>query len=230
LEACREPGCPVCRLEGQALERYLDGQFYENVNSTSWRNHLRASHGFCHEHAWLAVNKRLGDALGFSIIYHDIVKNLLPSLSDDRRPTRATRGRRSVLGQAAESLQKRVEALLASLTPRKRCPACEFREQTTRNLITALLEELPGSTMREALLASEGLCLPHLRLTLGHVRDHSVYEELLTIHRVKLEQLKEELAEFIRKNDYQVIQEGFGREGDAWLRAIGIIAGSRIVK
>jgi len=227
LEACREPGCPVCRLEGQAVERYLDNQFYENVNSTSWRNHLRASYGFCHEHAWLGVNKRLGDALGFTIIYHDIVKNLLPSLSDDGRPTRSTRGQGSVLGQAAESLRKRVERLLVSLTPPKRCPACEFRDETTRNLITALLEELPDSTMREALLASEGLCLPHLRLTLGHVRDRSVYEELLTIHRVKLEHLKEELAEFIRKNDYQVIQEGFGKEGDAWLRTIGMMVGSR---
>ena len=212
------------------MERYLDSQFYENVNSTSWRNHLRASHGFCHEHAWLAVNKRLGDALGFTIIYHDIVKNLLPSLGDDGRPTRATRGGRSVLGQAAGSLQKRVEALLASLTPRKRCPACEFREEITGNLITALLEELPDPTMREPLRASEGLCIPHLKLTLGHVRDHSVYEDLLTIHRVKLEQLKEELAEFIRKSDYQVIQEGFGREGDAWLRAIGMIVGSRTAK
>jgi hypothetical protein len=209
------------------VERYLDSQFYENVNNTSWRNHLRASHGFCHEHAWLGVNKRLGDALGFTIIYHDIVKNILPAFDDDANPPRARRARGSVLGQAAESLRKRAEALLASLTHRRPCPACEFRDEAARNLITALLEELPDSAMREALLASEGLCLPHLRLALGHIRDRSVYEELLSIHRVKLEQLKEELAEFIRKNDYQVIQEGFGKEGDAWLRAIGTIAGSR---
>ena len=82
------------------MERYLDSQFYENVNSTSWRNHLRASHGFCHEHAWLGVNKRLGDALGFTIIYHDIVKNLLPLLSDEDSAARARRGRGSGLGQA----------------------------------------------------------------------------------------------------------------------------------
>ena len=227
LEACREPGCPVCRLEQQAVERYLDSQFYENVNSTSWRNHLRASHGFCHEHAWLGVSKRLGDALGFTILYHDVVKNLLPSLSDDGRVPRATRGRRTVLGQASESLRKRVERLLTSLAPRKRCPACEFRDDISRDLLTALVEELPGAGMKEALLASEGLCLPHLKLTLGHVRDDSAYETLLSIHRAKLEHLKEELAEFIRKNDYQVIQEGFGKEGDAWLRAIGMIVGSR---
>ena len=39
-----------------------------------------------------------------------------------------------------------------------------------------------------------------------------------------------ELAEFIRKNDYQFSAEGFGKEGDSWLRAIGMIAGSRKAK
>src|SRR5687767_11547818 len=71
LEACREPGCPVCRLEQRSVERYLDSQFYESVNNPAWRDRLRASLGFCQEHAWLAVDQRLGDALGFAIIYRD---------------------------------------------------------------------------------------------------------------------------------------------------------------
>jgi hypothetical protein len=54
-----------------------------------------------------------------------------------------------------------------------------------------------------------------------------MHEKLLSIHREKLEKLKTELAEFIRKNDYQAIQKGFGSEGDAWLRSIGMIAGRR---
>jgi hypothetical protein len=43
----------LSRLEQQLVERYLDNQFYENVNNPDWRNRLRASHGFCREHAWL---------------------------------------------------------------------------------------------------------------------------------------------------------------------------------
>jgi hypothetical protein len=78
-------------LEQQGVERYLDNQLYENVNSPGWRDHLRLSHGFCGEHAWLAVNKRLGDALGFSIIYHDIVNNLLRSLNEDAGSARTAR-------------------------------------------------------------------------------------------------------------------------------------------
>jgi hypothetical protein len=75
------------------------------------------------------------------------------------------------------------------------------------------------------LQASDGLCLPHLQLALEQVRDVSAVEKLLTIQREKLEKLKNELAEFIRKSDYQLIDQGFGPEGDAWLRAVSMIAG-----
>ena len=226
-EACHEPGCPVCRLEQQGVERYLDNQLYENVNSPAWRDQLRAAHGFCHQHAWLAVNKRLGDALGFSIIYQDILNSILKSVDDSTSSARPPGRRGSVLGQGSVSLRPRVERVLAALKPRKRCPVCEHRDELTRSLLSALLEDLSTPEVKEALEGSEGLCLPHLRLALEPIKDESVYESLLTIHRIKWEALKSELAEFIRKNDYQAIREGFGSEGNAWLRAISLIAGSR---
>ena len=220
IEACREPGCPICRLEQQGVERYLDQQFYENVNHPAWRDRLRASHGFCHEHAWLGVNRRLGDALGFSIIYHDIIHSLFNSLEKNTGSGRGSR-------RGQESLRKRVETVLAALKPRKRCPACEHRDKLTRGLLLALVEDIRTPEMIEALRASEGLCLPHLRLALGFANDHAAYETLLTLSRAKLESLQNELAEFIRKNDYQAIQEGFGSEGNAWLRAISMMVGNR---
>ncbi len=227
LEACREQSCPVCRLEQQDVERYLDRRFYENVNSPAWRDALRASLGFCHEHAWLAVNQRLGDALGFSIIYRDILNSVLNQLNDGSGSTRSSRRGASLLRQIPEQARNMIEKMLYALTPRKRCPGCEHRDEMTRNTLSVLVKELPGPEMTEALQASDGLCLPHLRLTLEHVKDLSACEKLLTIHREKLETLRAELAEFIRKNDYQAIKEGFGREGDAWLRAVRMIAGSK---
>ena len=227
LEACREQGCPVCRLEQQGIERYLSQKFYENVNSPAWRDSLRASLGFCHEHAWLAVNQRLGDALGFSIIYRDILNSVLNQLNDGSGSARASRRRASLLRKIPEQARNMIEKMLHAVTPRKRCPVCEHRDEMTRNTLSVLVKELPGPEMTAALQASDGLCLPHLRLTLEHVKDLSACEKLLTIHREKLESLRAELAEFIRKNDYQAIKEGFGREGDAWLRAIRMIAGSK---
>lgn len=227
LEACREQGCPVCRLEQQDVERYLDRQFYENVNSPAWRDSLRASFGFCHEHAWLGVNQRLGDALGFSIIYRDLINSVLNQLNDSSGSTRTSRRQISFLRQIPEQARNMIEKMLYAFTPRKRCPVCEHRDEMTRSTLSVLVKELEGAEMTEALRASEGLCLPHLRLTLEHVKDLSACEKLLTIQREKLESLSAELAEFIRKNDYQAIKEGFGKEGDAWLRAVRMIAGNR---
>jgi hypothetical protein len=214
-------------LEQQSVERYLDNQFYENVNSPKWRDGLRASLGFCHEHAWLGVNQRLGDALGYSIIYHDIVNSVLNQWEERSDLARASRRRTSFLRQLPEPARNLIEKILTTITPRKRCPVCEQRDHTTRSLISVLVEELETSEMIHALQASEGLCLPHFRLALEHSKKASASEQLLNIQREKLESLRTELAEFIRKNDYQAIQEGFGKEGDAWLRAINMIAGKR---
>jgi len=216
IEACREPGCPICRLEQQGVERYLDHQFYENVNSPAWRERLRASHGFCYEHAWLGVNRRLGDALGFSIIYHDMIRSLFNSLEKD---TGSRRGQKA--------LRRRVETVLAALKAKKRSPACERRDELTRSLLSALVEEIRTPEMMDALKASEGLCLPHFRLALGFVNDDQAFETMVALCRTKLENLQNELGEFIRKNDYQAIQEGFGSEGNAWLRAIGMVVGNQ---
>jgi hypothetical protein len=214
-------------MEQWSVERYLDNQFYENVNSPKWRDKLRASLGFCHEHAWLAVDQRLGDALGFSIIYRDTLNHVLRQLDRGDSSARPRRGLGSLLGQIPEQVRMTIERTLAALTPRKRCPACEHREETTRSTLSILEEELKASEMKDALAASEGLCLPHLRLALEHARDASVCETLLHIHRGKLESLRTELEEFIRKSDYQLIEAGFGAERDAWLRAIAMVAGSR---
>jgi hypothetical protein len=225
LDACREPGCPICRLEAQSVERYLENQFYENVNSPKWRDGLRASLGFCHEHAWLGVNKRLGDALGYSIIYHDLVNSILKQINDENSSSHGSRRRMPFLKQLPESAREKVEKILDVLTPHKRCPVCEKRDETTRMLIRVWVEEIKSPELLEALHTSEGLCLPHLRMALEHIHDASDCEQLIALQREKLEGLRSELSEFIRKNDYQSIQEGFGKEGDAWLRAIGMVVG-----
>jgi hypothetical protein len=209
------------------VERYLDNQFYENVNSPKWRDRLRASLGFCREHAWLAVDKRLGDPLGFSIIYRDIASSILNHLDANTRRARLPRGWTSLPGRVPEQARRAIEQMLFAITPRKRCPICEHRDETRRNILSALVEALSSTEMFQALQSSDGLCLPHLQLALEHVRDPSDVERLRTIQRDRLESLRAELDEFIRKNDYRFAEEGFGREGDAWLRAVALVVGRR---
>jgi hypothetical protein len=224
IEACREPGCPVCRLEQRYVERYLDNEFYENVNNPDFRNILRLSMGFCREHAWLAVNERLGDALGFAIIYRDVIEATLERLDKGVPPP--SRRWAGWLKRVPEQVSAMVYKAVFSLTPQKRCPACQKRDEMVSIMVSSLAEELRTTGMEEALRASDGLCLPHLRLALKEVRDASGCKKLIAIQREKLEALHGDLIELIRNNDHRFAKEGFGKEGNSWLRAVVMTIGS----
>jgi hypothetical protein len=226
LEACARPGCPLCRLEQDSVVRYLENQLYENVNSPKWRERLRQSLGFCHEHAWLAATQRLGDALGFSIIYHDLINSILKQLEGETASPPLPR-RIALPRKLADAARQTIENTISALTPRRHCPVCEERDDLSRATIAVLVQELEEPQFRAALESSDGLCIPHLKRVLQHTSTTTSYETLLSIHRPKLSSLAAELAEFIRKNDYQNIGEGFGPEGDAWRRAIAGMVGSR---
>jgi len=47
-----------------------------------------------------------------------------------------------------------------------------------------------------------------------------VVQSVLSIERKKISQLVGELREFIRKHDYRYSEEPFGKERDAWIRAV----------
>jgi len=223
IEACRQPGCPVCRLEQRSVERYLDNQFYENVNNPDFREHLRRSLGFCKEHAWLAANEHLGDTLGFALIYRDVIGATLERLDKGVPPP--SQKRLAWIRRIPEQVSALVYKAVFALTPQKHCPVCLQREEMVAIVVSSLVKELGNPEVETALCASDGVCLPHLRMCLKEVQDTATYEKLIGIHREKLEKLDGELTELIRKNDYRFAKEGMGREGDSWLRAVGMIAG-----
>lgn len=225
INACREPGCPVCRLESHTVERYIDRLFYESVNDIETRERLRASLGFCREHAQLAVDKKLGNALGFAIIYQDVINNVLRELQSNYQPP-ATRRWSSLLKQIPEQVGTTVKRVLYALTPQKHCLACQQRDKSLHIILTSLVENLEDTETIAALKSSAGLCLPHLKKTFEMVRDPAAIDLLLNVHREKLESLRDELTEFIRKNDYRFKDEKFGTEGDAWQRAIAKVVGT----
>jgi hypothetical protein len=71
MEALGQPGCPACRLAARAERRFLETLFYEQVTDPEMRERLRRSSGFCGQHTAMVL--RLGDALGCSIIYADLL-------------------------------------------------------------------------------------------------------------------------------------------------------------
>lgn len=229
LEASAQPGCPVCRLVESSTTHFLGSMFYENVNDIPARAHLRSSFGFCREHAWQVLEGGLGDALGISIIYHDVFTNILrrlPAVSE----TAAAPGWRDRLRQftSRDHLLEQVRAALQALKPAKPCPACEQRMNTTQLVLAVLIDSLKKrEDVAAALAASDGLCLPHFAAVLEQTQDEHVFATLIGSFRQRMEELNGDLGEFIRKNDYRFRGESMGRERNAGRRAIAKLTGEQ---
>jgi len=202
LEACAEPGCPICRVEHDAALRYISGLFYEHVNDFNMRERLRASLGFCRQHAHMTVDELQGNALGIALLYQDVLKLATHHL-DDRQAIPA---------------------------PVRKCPACEQRDLSMMRTVSEISKNIEDDALVSALKSSEGLCLFHLRHTLRHMRTPEKRDVLITIQHDIIARLRVDLGEFIRKNDYRFSKESFGPERDSWKRAVSMVSGSKISK
>lgn len=220
ISACEQPGCPVCRLVERSVAGLLRSFFYEKVNDREVRARLRASLGFCSEHARQILEMDLGDALGSAIVYHDILTNILRNFpTPDEKPVNDT-GLAGLLRRMPSSMMAGASRLVRALTPQQPCPVCKESERANQAYVVELAVGLKDEPLSTALAGSDGLCFLHLRQVAGLVKDEGVFTFLVENHRARLTALNEELAEFIRKNDYRFRGERFGAESDSWRRAL----------
>lgn len=84
MEALEKPGCPLCRLACEASRRWLQSLFHEQVNDVATRQRLRRAGAFCSRHTADALG--IGDPLGSSILYADLVRNALERFPQDWAP------------------------------------------------------------------------------------------------------------------------------------------------
>ena len=202
VEACNQPGCPLCRIEHDGVLKYITGLFHEQLNDFNLRDRLRDSLGFCREHSYFAVDELPRNALGIAILYQDLIKFAVHHLNDPQ----------------------------GAASPKRRCPACEQRDLNMMRTISELARHIDDEEMTNALKKSDGLCLFHVRNALRHTRIPEKRALLLSIETEILGRLRVELTEFVRKNDYRFAKETFGPERDSWLRAVGVVAGARKIR
>ncbi|NLE45562.1 MAG: hypothetical protein GX620_12650 [Chloroflexi bacterium] len=208
---CATPGCPMCHLMHDVMHSYMDSVMNEYILDIPARAEMREARGYCKRHAWYLPEGR-GRVLGIAIIHDDILKNVLRAIDEPREPRR---------------VRRRAQALLKRLRPSRECPACIYERKMDEVTTRALLKYLHDPEFARVLSASSGLCLRHFFNALEFVRDDATYDQLLAVQERTLSTLQMELAEFIRKSDYRFQHEGFGKEGDSWLRAIAVVSGEK---
>lgn len=223
-DAFAEEGCPICRLCSQAVDRYLDHLLYESVNDPGVRRNIRRSWGFCKEHAWQLQQK--GDALGIAIIYQDVIATILRTLSRAQKPGLhfPTHWLRRALPGAASEISHQLAKRFA---PAGECPACLHRAEVEYAYLETLLQHHADPELISLWRASNGLCWPHFQQALQLVQDEATFHLLIDMELAHLSRLCSELREFIRHHDYHFVDQGFGSEGDSWIRAIAKVSGWR---
>jgi len=223
LDACKQPGCPVCtRLERGAI-RSLDALMYEQVNDPITRQRLVESHGFCNWHAWILPGIH-NSALGVALIYRHLLQETLDRLQAARRDAHPRTRRRRVWERLTGSRRDPIQ-MLAWRGRKTRCPMCGFARHAERDDLTTILEYIGEPGFAEAFSRSSGLCLPHLYLAMTIGRDHPHLCTLLAGHEARWKDLVWELEEFARKFDYRYADEAKGRETGSWHRALEVFTG-----
>jgi hypothetical protein len=204
-EALAEPGCAVCRLASRSVGRLIQSVAYDQVNDLAVRADLRASRGFCNQHAyrWL---REAHNVLGTAIIYRELILAALDDLDAG-----APRGGLLRAFRGAEN---------ASV-----CVACRTQHQAEKRYLEALLAALAhDASAVDAFKASDGLCRRHTAAALrrGGAGAASVVDQT----RAAMRHLLHNLDEVIRKEDYRF--RGEPRSDDertAPPRAIAWVAG-----
>ena len=227
IEACASPGCPVCRLVQRAVSDHIRTLLSsEGLLDPKIRHELRHSLGFCPAHTWLMLDERLGDALGVSILYQDILGHVLRQFQEEQTAPSLLDGLRRRIGRLVAPLRQPA-ARNPALAAEGDCLACRMRDSTARLALGVLVDSLDETALPQALAGSAGLCLPHLAQALQEAATPQAHQTLLAIQQERLEALRGELGEFIRKNDYRFGKEPVGAEGNAWKRAAALSVGEK---
>ena len=221
-DAFSKGGCPVCSLLIRYDERSFDSLLYEFVNDVGVRDGIRRTLGFCNYHAWVLhqvatdlTPKKLSVGMGqtgIAIIYLDLVETLVKRLK-----------------AISSSTSKRHAKTLAtrSKSTGTVCPMCSARAQFELWYLESILRNIAVKDFAEKYAACDGLCAIHLLRALELSGFDGNKRALASAEIRRLEELSVDLHEFWRKHDYRYASEGFGKEGDSWLRALRKISGER---
>jgi hypothetical protein len=227
-DALAKDGCPVCRRAKETVASFLDSLIYEKVNDGGLREEIREARGFCNLHA--SQLRDHGGALGIAIIHRDVLETVMRRIQAAEYQADGSwlqSLKRVRPGERRAGASDANADLVRELAPQAQCPACRLRDEAEARNIEILLQYIDDPELGPALRGSDGLCLPHFRQALQVVGDKITFETLVESQLKAWGRLRDELVEFIRKQDFHFREEELGAEGTSWIRATEQISGMR---
>lgn len=221
--------CPVCRLAWHALLLWIEDLVYSFGVDPQVRREVRLSRGLCNRHAHVLTEIR-GMALGVSLIHLDVIDTVCEELGRGiAAPASGSAGSTGLMERLRRggAVLRLKEFVRAAVAPARICLACEHQREVEELYLRTLLRHLREAELSSAFAASPGLCLPHFQQAAALATDAATLRLLVSVERERLAALRDELAEFARKNDHRNLDERVGAEADAWIRSIDQVSGLR---
>jgi hypothetical protein len=214
--AFRKAVCPICAETILQERRAIHSFLHEGMMSSQARKEFLGAGGFCGRHFWMAkeIEEECWPAggIGVAILCENLLGRVLegfPSsgLGEQRNPFG------NLLWWRRAVNRSRLQG----------CTFCQSNENREKDVIV-VLESLCDEEEFKQMLREGPLCVRHATDALRSWRDAHKRGWLVQLVCEQMERLIDDLREFIRKHDWQYRNEVMGREADAVVRSISVIA------
>ena len=198
--------CPICSLLRQDefdLLCHWVGVSDEKHKTSNERARLLKSKGFCNHHFW--EFERISSSYGSAGVGMGLIEEIIDILQREERGNRL-----SGLLEHYRNLD---------------CPLCADMKEIEADYIKELISLLAFHDNRDKYAAGWGLCLPHLIQTVMQLKDDSIVSFLLETAKERLESVKSNAGDFIRKNAPPLRWEQTKDEENSGFRAIEKLVG-----
>lgn len=220
IDEMTNSGCAICNLLVRDTGKMLETILYEYVTEPQMHRSFRSSRGLCNEHGWQLT--KLGNAMSIAVLYGAVLDELIKTVRKNA-PTGSSQPKiaRRIFSQNSNG------GLVDALEPDEPCPVCHKNNENEISYVGVFSDHLGDEKLQHAFRESSGLCLVHFQKVLQQTADVDNARFLVEIQAGIWEELRADLAEFVRKYDYKNVGEKMGKEGDSWVRAVGQIGGGK---
>ncbi len=222
-DAFRGTGCPVC-TQIEAVERhYLEGMLYEYVLDVGVRKKLHRQHGFCTRHAKLALMaevKLKSDGLHLATMFETVLEENIKLLEDQAR----------IIEEIAAETNKRRKRRSVRSVDAGKCFVCDFLKESENIALHGLVYFSNDDEFIEAYRRSRTvICYRHVQMVVREAADPiwagKTSERVLNVTLDKLNRLKLDLSNFIKKHDYQSDHDFTRNELDSYVDVVNFFSG-----
>jgi hypothetical protein len=218
LENCE---CPICELEKNCDNNFIDALFTEMVMDVRLNPHLVEDYDFCHGH--FEKLYKYPDKCGLAVLTNRILYSKRKNLKVSGQPIKRS------------SLKSIFSKSKAADNSQKTCLLCKRLQSDMENYMGTLITLwLKDESFKSLYKNSRGLCANHFIEILGSsaekIKNSEDYENFkdttIKLQENNLERLQNELEWFISKFDYRFTNEPWKTSKDALKRTVQKLIGN----